>query len=67
MSPTVIPTRQAVNEMPDRVPTFRLGNQVAAIFVRTLKGDTIFVVYDLDADSDGNEFVDVRTADITED
>ncbi len=38
-----------------------------AIFGRTLKGDTIFVVYDLDTDSDGNEFVDVRTADITED
>ena len=38
-----------------------------AIFGRTFKGDTIFVVYDLETDTDGNEFVDVRTADITED
>ena len=38
-----------------------------AIFGRTFKGDAIFVVYDLDTDSDGNEFVYVRTAYITED
>ena len=38
-----------------------------AIFGRTFKGDTIFVVYDVEMDSDGNEFVYVRTAYITED
>ena len=38
-----------------------------AIFGRTFKGDTIFVVYDLDTDTDGMEFVYVRTAYITED
>lgn len=38
-----------------------------AIFGRTLNGDTVFVVYDLDTDTDGSEFVYVRTAYITED
>jgi hypothetical protein len=38
-----------------------------AIFGRTYNGDTIFVVYDLDTDADGDEFVYVRTAYITED
>lgn len=38
-----------------------------AIFGRTFKGDTIFVVYDLEIDADGSEFVYVRTAYITED
>ncbi len=38
-----------------------------AIFGRTFKGDTIFVVYDLETDIAGNEFVYVRTAYITED
>jgi len=38
-----------------------------AIFGRTFKGDTIFVVYDIDKDADGNEFLYVRTAYITED
>ena len=38
-----------------------------AIFGRTIGGDTIFVAYDLDTDTDGNEFVYVRTAYITED
>ena len=33
----------------------------------TFKGDMIFVVYDLDTDADGIEFVYVRTAYITED
>jgi hypothetical protein len=38
-----------------------------AIFGRTFKADMIFVVYDLDTDADGNEFVYVRTAYVTED
>ena len=38
-----------------------------AIFGRTFRGDTIFVAYDLEADAEGNEFVYVRTAYITED
>ena len=38
-----------------------------AIFGRTFKGDTIFVAYDLEKDSDCNEFIYVRTAYITED
>ena len=38
-----------------------------AIFGRTRKGDTIFVVYDVETDSDGHEFGYVRTAYITED
>jgi len=38
-----------------------------AIFGRTFEGDTIFVVYDLETDSDGSEFVYVRTTYITED
>jgi len=33
-----------------------------AIFGRTLKGDVIFVVYELDDDDDGREFVYVHTA-----
>jgi hypothetical protein len=38
-----------------------------ALFGRTFKGDTVFVVYDLETDADGHEFVYVRTAYITED
>jgi hypothetical protein len=38
-----------------------------AIFGRTFRGDTIFVAYDLEADTDGTEFVYVRTAYIIED
>ncbi len=38
-----------------------------AIFGRTFNGDTIFVAYDLERDTDGNEFIYVRTAYITED
>lgn len=38
-----------------------------AIFGRTFKGDTIFVVYDIEKDTDGQEFIYVRTAYITED
>ena len=38
-----------------------------AIFGRTMRGDTIFVVYDLETDSDGHDFIYVRTAYITED
>ncbi len=38
-----------------------------AIFGRTFKGETIFVAYDLETDTDGNEFVYVRTACVTED
>ena len=38
-----------------------------AIFGRTFNGDMIFVVYDIDKDADGNEFLYVRTAYITED
>ncbi|MFN0088583.1 MAG: hypothetical protein ACKVX9_24560 [Blastocatellia bacterium] len=37
-----------------------------AIFGNTFKGDTIFVVYDVESDADGNEFLYVRTAYITE-
>jgi hypothetical protein len=37
-----------------------------AIFGRTLNGDTIFIAYDLEQDVDGDEFVYVRTAYITE-
>ncbi|MCA9120433.1 MAG: hypothetical protein H6822_09610 [Planctomycetaceae bacterium] len=33
-----------------------------AIFGRTLNGDVIFVVYDLDNDDDGREFIYVHTA-----
>ena len=53
--------------MPDLVPTYRPGSEVDTFSGSTLKGDTIFVVYDLDTDTDGNEFVYVRTAYITED
>jgi hypothetical protein len=38
-----------------------------AIFGRTFKGETIFVVFDIETDADGNEFVYVRTAYVTED
>jgi hypothetical protein len=38
-----------------------------AIFGRTFKGDTIFVAFDLETDADGDAFVYVRTAYITED
>jgi len=38
-----------------------------AIFGRTCNGDTIFVVYDVETDTGGNEFVYVHTAYITED
>ncbi len=38
-----------------------------AIFGLTFKSDSIFVVYDLETDTDGSEFVYVRTTDITED
>ncbi len=38
-----------------------------AIFGRTFKGDTIFVVYEIETDSDDNEFIYVRTAYNTED
>ena len=33
-----------------------------AIFGRTLNGDVIFVVYELDYDDDGREFIYVHTA-----
>jgi len=33
-----------------------------AIFGRTLNGDVIFVVYELDNDDDGREFIYVHTA-----
>jgi hypothetical protein len=33
-----------------------------AIFGRTLKGDVIFVAYDLDSDDDGRDFIYVQTA-----
>ena len=39
----------------------------SAIFGRTFKGDTLFVVYDLEVDTKGHEFIYVRTAYITED
>lgn len=38
-----------------------------AIFGRTLKGDIIFVVYELYEDDDGREFVYVHTAYLAED
>jgi hypothetical protein len=38
-----------------------------ALFGRTFNGDTVFVAYDRETDADGNEFVYVRTAYITED
>ncbi|MDB5391506.1 MAG: hypothetical protein JWM11_7152 [Planctomycetaceae bacterium] len=38
-----------------------------AIFGRTFNGDVIFVVYDLDKDDDGRDFIYVRTAYLVED
>jgi hypothetical protein len=38
-----------------------------AIFGRTLHGDVIFVVYELDSDDDGSEFIYVYTAYLAED
>ncbi len=38
-----------------------------ALFGRTYKGDVIFVVYELDSDDDGREFVFVLTAYLAED
>ncbi len=38
-----------------------------AIFGRTFTGDTIFVVYDREIDSDEREYIYVRTAYIVED
>ena len=38
-----------------------------AIFGRTFKGETVFFVFDLETDTDGNRFVYVRTAYVTED
>lgn len=38
-----------------------------AIFGRTLDGEFIFVVYELDRDNDGREYVYVRTAYVAED
>ena len=38
-----------------------------AIFGRTLKGDVIFVVYELDNDDDGRDFIYVHTAYLAED
>lgn len=38
-----------------------------ALFGRTYKGDVIFVVYELDSDDDGREFVFVLTAYFAED
>ena len=38
-----------------------------AIFGRTFKGDTVFVVYDIEKATDGDEVIYIRTAYIIED
>ena len=61
-------TPKEVESVFDNIETETTSRSTArpAVFGRTLNGDVIFVVYELDKDDDGRDFIYVHTAYLAE-